>query len=142
MALFRRAVDLLDPMVRRVLEEADAVFLLRTGHVEFHPVPEGAGGDAEARWELSWPEQRAARNVRGGVGLGPVPVVAWSAAGLTHPHLRGSRAGNWPLQVVDEADARRQEPILRAIVEAELHGRIFEGLGRIIPAASPPPGNG
>jgi hypothetical protein len=37
--------------------------------------------------------------------------------------------------VVTEEDASRQEPIIRAIVEAELHERIFEGTWRIIPAS-------
>ena len=33
-------------------------------------------------------------------------------------------------QVTDAADAERQEPILRAIVECELHERIFQAPGR------------
>ncbi len=108
--LFRRAVELLGPVARLILEEANA-----------------------ARWELSWPEQRAAANIRGGDGVPPVQVVAWFAAGFTHPHLVGSRTGDWPLQVTSQADAERQEPIVRAIVEAELHQRIFEGGWRIVP---------
>ncbi len=40
----------------------------------------------------------------------------------------------WPCQVIDDADAERQEPILRAIVESELHQRIFQGTWRVIPA--------
>jgi hypothetical protein len=60
-------------------------------------------------------------------------VVAWFAAGFTHPHLAGSRAGDWPLQVTSQADAERQETIVRAIVEAEVHQRIFEGGWRILP---------
>jgi hypothetical protein len=132
--LFKRAVELLDPLVRAVLDETDREFLNRTGTIEHHPVAEEASGDAVAGWELSWPDQRKAENVRGGNGVGPVQVVAWFAAGFTHPHLRGSHAGNWPLQVTSEEDARRQEPIVRAIVEAELHERIFEGTWRIVPA--------
>jgi hypothetical protein len=67
----------------------------------------------------------------------PIQVVAWFAAGFTHPHLRGSEVGNWPLQVTEERDARRQEPIVRAIVEAELHERIFEGTWLIVPGPAP-----
>jgi len=52
----------------------------------------------------------------------------------THPHLRGAAAGMWPCQVTDAADAERQEPILRAIVECELHERIFQGTWRVVPA--------
>ncbi len=134
MELFRRAVELLDPLVRTVLDETDREFLRGTGTIEHRPVAEEAWGHAVAGWELSWPDQRKAENVRGGDRVGPVQVAAWFAAGFTHPHLRGSQAGNWPLQVTSEDDARRQEPIVRAIVEAELHERIFEGTWRIIPA--------
>jgi hypothetical protein len=132
--LFRRAAELLDPVVRSVLDETDRDFLNGTGAIEHRPVAEEASGDTVASWELSWPEQREAENVRGGDRVAPIQVVAWFAAGFTHPHLRGARAGNWPLQVTSEEDARRQEPIVRAIVEAELHERIFEGTWRIIPA--------
>jgi hypothetical protein len=38
--------------------------------------------------------------------------------------------------VLDAADAERQELIVRAIVEAELHERIFEGTWRIIPSSA------
>ena len=36
--------------------------------------------------------------------------------------------------MTDAADAERQEPILRAIVEYELHERIFQGTWQVIPA--------
>jgi len=134
-ALFRRAVDLLDPVVRDVLDETNATFLDGSGQVDHRSVHVDGSGDAVARWELSWPEQRQAGNVRPDGGVPPIQVVAWFAAGFNHPHLRGSQAGNWPLQVVDERDARRQEPIVRAIAEAELHERIFEGTWRIVPAS-------
>jgi hypothetical protein len=47
----------------------------------------------------------------------PVQVIAVFGRGNTHPHLRGAAAGMWPCQVTNPADAERQEPILRAIVE-------------------------
>jgi hypothetical protein len=136
-ALFERAVALLDPVVRSVMRETNDTFLLGSGEVSALPVTTDEGsGDAIAEWSLSWPEQRAARNVRADGGVGPIQVIALFACGFTHPHLRGTTAGNWPLQVVDEADADRQEPIIRAIVESELHERVFEGTWRIVP--SPP----
>jgi hypothetical protein len=131
--LFRRAVELLGPVVRPVLDEANAALLDGTGEVSEQDLAEQPDGGWTARWELSWPEQREAPNIRGGDGVSPVQVVAWFAAGFTHPHLAGSRAGDWPLQVTSQADAERQEPIVRAIVEAELHQRIFEGGWRILP---------
>jgi hypothetical protein len=63
-----------------------------------------------------------------------VQVIAVFGRGNTHPHLRGAAAGMWPCQVTNPADAERQEPILRAIVECELHERIFQGSWRVIPA--------
>jgi hypothetical protein len=131
--LYRRAVALLNPVVRRVLEEADAAFLAGAGEISEHG-PSEDGGGWTASWELSWPEQQAATPVRGEHDrVGPVQVIAWFAAGFTHPHLAGSSLGHWPLQVTDEADAERQEPIVRAIVEAELHQRVFEGSWKILP---------
>jgi hypothetical protein len=137
-ALFRRAVELLGAVVRPVLEEANAALLDGTGEVAEQGPTEQPDGWI-ARWELSWPEQRTATNLRGGDGVAPVQVVVWFAAGFTHPHLAGSWAGqsplvaHWPLQVTSQADAERQEPIVRAIVEAEVHQRIFEGGWQILP---------
>ena len=137
--LFRTGVELLGPVVRRVLEEADATFLAGAGELAEHGVTQ-EGGDWTARWQLSWPEQRATTPIRGRVDrVGPVEVVAWFGGTFTHPHLAGSWAGqqplvaHWPLQVTGQADAERQEPIVRAIVEAELHQRVFEAGWRILP---------
>ncbi len=142
--LFERAVVLMDPVVRSVLEETKDTFLAGAGDIELHPVTLHSNGDAAAAWSLSWPEQRAAENVRGACDVGPIQVIALFASGFTHPHLRGTSAGNWPLQVLDPQDAERQEPIVRAIVEAELHERVFEGTWRIVPsfASSPEGGPG
>src|SRR5260370_22070310 len=87
---------------------------------------DGAGGLA-TRFELSWPEQRAARVMRGPNGpLQPVRIVVNYSQGFLHPHLSGSTAGFWPFQVTSVADAGRQKGVLAAIVELELHQRIFE----------------
>jgi hypothetical protein len=134
--VFARAVELLDPVVTAVLEETRATFLDGDGEVTHSaPGPDGDGG-LVARWELSWPAQRAAVNRQEPPSTaGPIPpmrVIAWFGRTFTHGHLAGSTAGHWPLQVLDEADARRQEPIVRAIVEAELHQRIFDGGWQVI----------
>ena len=130
--VFRRAVSLLDPVVRRVLAEANTVFLLGGGAIHHH-AGDGRDGGAYAHWELSWPAQRHATARHGG-RVEPVQVIAVFGRGTTHPHLRGAVAGMWPCQVTSEADAERQQPIVRAIVECELHQRIFEGSWRVIPA--------
>jgi hypothetical protein len=128
--VFARAVELLDPVVVRVLGEVNTTFLDGKGELRHVPPGDDGQGGKVARWELSWPEQRSAVNrmeppeTAGPVQ--PVTVVAWFGATFTHGHLAGTSAGHWPLQVLDAADAERQEPIVRAIVEAELHQRIFE----------------
>ncbi len=132
-ALFDRAVDLLDPVVRSALAEADEQFLDGTGTVRRRRATPAEGGVAE-HWELSWPLQRAGIGRDGGP-VPPVQVIALFRRTFNHPHLRGSMAGDWPMQVLDEADAARQQPIPRAIVEAELHQRIFEGRWWVVPRA-------
>lgn len=131
-AVFRRAAALLDPVVRRVLEETDRAFLDGTGTVE-HRLAEDRDGDVAARWELSWPAQRRAQ-ARDGGRVPPIQVIATFRHGAPHPHLSGSLPALWPCQVLDEKDADRQEQVVRAIVETELHQRIFEGRWPVVPA--------
>lgn len=131
--VFHRAVELLDPVVRGVFAEADATFLEGTGQFSRHGV-EGDDGSVGEHWELSWPRQREAVSRDGGP-VAPVQVIAWFRRSFNHAHLRGSTAGDWPLQVVSTDDAARQEPIVRAIVEAELHQRIYEGRYPVMPIA-------
>jgi hypothetical protein len=64
-----------------------------------------------------------------------VQVIAWFKRSFNHAHLRGSTAGDWPLQVTSTDDAARQLPIVRAIVEAELHQKIYEGRYPVMPVA-------
>jgi len=130
---FRRAVELLDPVVSRVLDETNSVFLLGSADIAHAAVEADGSGGHHARWTLSWPEQRAATSRFGG-GVGPVEVWARFLPGFTHPHLGGEKAGSWPMQVTSEVDAERQELVVRAIVEAELHERVFEGRWQVIPA--------
>jgi hypothetical protein len=129
--VFGTAVELVSPVVTRLLEETRETFIDGEGEItHVQPASDGEGGLA-ARWELSWPAQRAAVNrhepPETASAIPPIRVIAWFGATFTHGHLRGSTAGDWPLQVLDAADAERQEPILRAIIEAELHQRIFDG---------------
>jgi hypothetical protein len=63
-----------------------------------------------------------------------VRIVVNYSQGELHPHLSGSNAGFWPFQVTSEADAGRQKGVLAAIVELELHQRIFETDWRILPS--------
>jgi hypothetical protein len=133
LAVFYRAVKLLDPVVRGVLAEADTTFLEDTGEITRHNV-EHRDGSVGEHWKLSWPRQRDAVSRDGGP-VAPVEVIAWFRRSFNHAHLRGSTAGDWPLQVTSVDDAVRQIPIVRAIVEAELHQRIYEGRYPVMPVA-------
>lgn len=133
LALFDRAVELLDPVVRNAFDEVNSVFLERTGEMSRRRVEHDDGSVSE-HWELSWPSQREAVSRHGGP-VDPVQVIAFFRRSFNHPHLHGSRAGDWPLQVLTPEDAARQVPIVHAIVEAELHQRIYEGRYPVMPVA-------
>jgi hypothetical protein len=133
---YRKGIELLTPVAVAVLEEANALFLQGTGEIQvIGPEDDGSGG-LETRFELSWPQQRAAYVTRGPrEPLQPVRIVVNYSQGFLHPHLSGSAAGYWPFQVTSQADAERQRSILAAIVELELHQRIFETDWRILPVS-------
>jgi len=59
-----------------------------------------------------------------------------------HPHLRSGTAGDWPLNVFDDAQAAAELPTLRAMAAADLHNLVFQlgGDVRIIPAVQAQPG--
>ncbi len=133
-AVYRQGINLLRPVAVEFLKEANTLFFNGTGHVQVIGPEEDGSGGLVTRFELSWPEQRATRVMRGPNGpLQPVRIVVNYSQGLLHPHLSGSTAGFWPFQVTSAADAGRQKGVLAAIVELELHQRIFETDWRILP---------
>ncbi|GAA3134439.1 hypothetical protein ACFFR3_02230 [Nonomuraea salmonea] len=125
--LFARAVELLDPVARRALDEANADLLLGTGEVVASGVTRSREGGLNAMWSLTWPEQRAA-------GEQPIAVVAHFGCDFHHPHLRGNTVGDWPLNVFDESDAAGQLDLLRAIAAADAHNLVFQESYRLMPA--------
>ncbi len=133
-SLYRRAIELLTPVAIAILVEANTLFLNGTGEVQvIGPVDDGSGG-LVTRFELSWPEQRASQVTRGPrEPLQPVRIVVNYSQGFLHPHLSGSTTGYWPFQVTSREDAERQKGVLAAIVELELHQRVFETDWRILP---------
>jgi hypothetical protein len=132
--VYRQGINLLRSVAVEILEEANTLFLNGTGTVQMIGPEEDGSGGLVTRFELSWPEQRAARVTRGPSGpLQPVRIVVNYSQGFLHPHLSGSSAGFWPFQVTSAADAERQKGVLAAIVELELHQRIFETDWRILP---------
>lgn len=134
--LYRRGIELFTPVAIAVLEEANMLFLHNSGSVQvLGPKDDGSGG-LETRFELSWPEQREAQATYGlREPLLPISIVVNYSLNFLHPHLSGSSAGHWPFQVINEKDADRQKSILAAIVELELHQRIFETDWRILPVS-------
>jgi len=127
--LFGKAVALIDSHARRALGEINEDLLLGTGEVGGTGVRPDATGGVEAEWTLSWPLQHAA-------GIQPVILRAYFGSGFHRPHLRSGTAGDWPLNVFDEAQAAAELPTLRAMAAADLHNLVFQlgGDVRIIPA--------
>ncbi|MEV5574198.1 hypothetical protein AB0L06_29545 [Spirillospora sp. NPDC052269] len=125
--LFLQAVPLVDPYARQVLAEMNIHLLQGTGQVHATGVRRTQERGLDARWELSWPVQRAA-------GLTPVRLHAFYGAGFHHPHLQGGTVGQWPLNVVTPQEAAAELPTLRAIAAADLHNLVFQGSHRIVPA--------
>ena len=133
-AVYRKGINLLKSVAMEILDDANTLFLKGTGNVQIIGPEEDGYGGLVTRLELTCPEQRAAQVIRGPNGpLQPVRIVVNYSQGFLHPHLSGSTAGFWPFQVTSEADAGRQKGILAAIVELELHQRIFETDWRILP---------
>lgn len=132
--VFLDAFDLCTPVAVRVLEQIDAVLLGGTASIATRrPEPDGAGG-LLGGWELTWPLLEQARNRFTGQPLPPARITAMYPDGFTHGHLALYDIGEprrsvaaWPLQVTSPEDAERQEPILWAIAEAEVHERTFAG---------------
>lgn len=130
--VFRTAFRLLTPVAVAVLEDMNEWLLGRAGRVDNHePEADGDGG-LNGRWTLSWPRLERGLSVYTGEPLRPVTIDAVYPGHWTHGHLARLHTGlpaevtAWPMQVRTEADAARQEPILRAIAEAELHERVYQ----------------
>jgi hypothetical protein len=124
-ALFAEEVDRLDPVVRQALSELSDDWLDGTGTVARTDTADDPEGHLVTRWALSWPDQQAA-------GVEPVQIAARYAPGRLHPHLGATRARDWPMSVLDDADAQRQLPLLRLLAESELHQRIFDADWRVV----------
>jgi hypothetical protein len=125
--VFQRTVELLDPVARQALAEADRFLLEGSGEIHDDGLERTRDGTLSQSWRLSWPEQRER-------GIPPVTLTAWFGGGFHHPHLRGATVHDWALNVYDESDAQELIPVLRGIVAADIHNLIFQADWRIIPA--------
>ncbi len=128
-AHFERAVQLLAPIARQVLNEMNASLLLDTGQLIETGLRRTADGGLSAAWSLSWPEQRRA-------AVQPIVLEAYFGAGFHHPHLRGATVRDWPLNVFSEEEAAAQLSVLRAIASSDLHNLVFRADYRIVPAVT------
>ena len=84
--LFAAAVALLDPYARQVLDEVNRYLLLGTGDVSATGVRRSTGGEIDAIWALTWPDQQSA-------GITPLVIRAYFGSGFLHPHLRSGTVG-------------------------------------------------
>lgn len=133
--VFLRAFDLVTPVAEVVLGDMNDWLLEGRGRVHTQrPEDDGSGG-LSGGWTLTWPRLERATNVHTRHPLRPVTIAAIYPRGWTHGHLARLHTGlpaevtAWPLQVLDEADAWRQEPVLRILAEAELHERVYQAGG-------------
>ena len=128
-AHFERAVQLLVPIARQVLNEMNTSLLLDSGQVTETGLRRTADRGLSASWALSWPEQRAAE-------IEPIVLQAYFGGGFHHPHLRGTTVHDWPLNVFSEEDAAAQLSILRAIASSDLHNLVYLSDYRIVPVVT------
>ncbi len=91
-AHFEKAVQLLAPIARQVLNEMNLHLLRDTGQLSESGLRRTPDGGLNASWTLSWPEQRA-------VEIEPIVLQAYFGGGFHHPHLRGTAVHDWPLNV-------------------------------------------
>src|SRR5258705_11848663 len=68
-AKFAHAVELLAPVARQVLTEMNTYLLLDSGRLVETGLERSADGGLIALWQLSWPEQEAAK-------VSPIALVA------------------------------------------------------------------
>ena len=131
-AHFEKAVRLLAPIARQVLNEMNTSLLLGTGQLTESGLRRTPDEGLDTSWALSWPEQRAAE-------VEPIVLQAYFGGGFHHPHLRGTTVHDWPLNVFSNEDAAAQLPILRAIASSDLHNLVYRSDYRIVPVVAANP---
>jgi hypothetical protein len=130
--VFRRAFELATPVAMRVLECVNRLYLAGTGTVSVAAIGDDGAGGLIGSWNLTWPLLEGAVHRFDDQPMPPVQITAMYPLEFTHGHISlygiqppRTAVASWPFQVVDEADAGRQEPIFWAIAEADLHERVF-----------------
>ena len=131
-AVYRTAFDLTTPVALSVLDVVNRNYLAESGRTQVRPPASDGEEGLVGSWDLTWPllescVDRFTSKPMPPVRLGSVFPIDFSHAhlallGAAPPH---AALATWPFQVTSEADAARQEPILWAIAEAELHERVL-----------------
>jgi hypothetical protein len=131
-AVFQRAFELATPVALRVLERVDRLYLAGTGSVSTTPIGDDGEGGLIGSWDLTWPLLERAVHRFDGQPMPPVRITAMYPLHFSHGHISlyeiqppRRAVASWPFQVVDSADAERQEVVFSAIAEADLHERVF-----------------
>ncbi len=133
--VFLEAFRLLTPLANEVLTDMNEWLLEAKGTVATnHPARDETGG-VNGSWTLTWDRLERGVNVYTGEPLAPVTIDAVYPHNWSHGHIARLHAGlpaevtAWPMQVRTPEDAARQEPILRAIAESEIHERVYQANG-------------
>jgi hypothetical protein len=130
--VFLEAFRLLTPLAIEVLDDMNEWLLHGRGTVEIEEPVRDPDGGINGKWTLTWARLEAGINVHTGEPLQPVTIDAVYPSHWTHGHIARLHAGlpgevtAWPMQVRTPEDAVRQEPVLRAIVESEVHERVYQ----------------
>lgn len=104
--------------------ELSETWLDVTGEIRRADSEADLDGHLVTRCLLSWPDQRAA-------GTDPVQVAARYAPGRLHRTSVPPAPAIGRLTVLDD-HAQRQLPLLRLLLESELHQRVFEADWRVV----------
>ena len=131
--VYRRAFDLTTPVALGVLDLVNRSYLAGSGRTEVRP-PESDGNNGLAgSWDLTWALLEACVDRFTSKPMPPLRLASVFPADFSHAHLAllgveppYPALAAWPFQVTSPADAARQEPILWAIAEAELHERVLK----------------
>ncbi len=138
--VFLNAFKVTTPIAVAVLEDFNLNILGGSG--EIHTVTPTVRPELGyyGRWEITWPEQRAALSRFDGSAIPPLQLQAFFPDHFTHGHLMIGRpydannpVSTWFFQVTDHDDALRQRPILEVMCETQVHEMIFTSNWRIIP---------
>ena len=131
-AVFRRAFELTTPVALRVLEDIKSGLLNGDAAITIQRPNSDKKGGLSGAWRISWPILERSVDRFTSKPMPPVTIAAIYPADFSHGHLAVMNAADltepllaWPFQVTTEEDAQRQEPILWAIAEGEVHERIF-----------------